>query len=846
MGDMSFFKKISQKRALKMSLGLLWLTVSCTPQVPLTEKSTHTVAMVTPQHQAGGNTPLQPTKALGSSSVTSQINVGKQDWSTDRILGPAPHFKTQAFADAIRPQLNLPALNAAPKAPPNPGEFANEFVKTISHDLDNGMPTPGSPAYIAATDTAYFVTGSETLTNFYALSSNGDVRWQLSLHENNGKFVGTSPANGSANGLNVLYVANDVGRLYAVNADTGIVISFIDASSDGFEYTSPFVIAGATDNIYLASKKGKVYKYQFNGTVFTSVYSTAVLSGNLGKFSSSPLVTGLTKSIYVGSDEGKFYKLEENNNATTRSTLELNTLTRSERCQIKGTPAIDTAADVAVVPCGAYVFKVRLNDSSTTTNMVFAAQSPLLELKSTQVFKTPRVLGPNHFYRPIPKTRLKAGGDSKPTDKDFSVEQPFGFGPGDYVKVTFNRTGTSAFETVDKIDDKGKVTLVEKMAPLPSPSPDPFFSNLDEVTTNNFVARKTPAPLAGVGPVPANGTDPVTQFTVGSARDLKNGDVIYFPSFPAGSQVYNICSASNTNCENDLVATTKYTGIAIVDIKKGLTTVTVEGAGLLAQLQTALVNNQVVPFDRLKNHVMGTTNTNSVFQVADPSGFKAGDVVRITHQSGSALGRYEYAVIGSIAGNTITLSTTAPFGPLLNTPATADIVDVMEPSSTLFGRVLPVDAYSGGNILSSPVLRGNSQHVYVQHNNIVYELDYSDDNNFRNSANYLVLQSGRQEAGNRPLADPSRATPVVVDGDKLLTIDNNPTGSTGIYINRIRLPLSTTVDKLNDTFAIALPNAQGALAYRAESRPVRLGASNFVLFSGGNGVVYKLHKDNTW
>lgn len=836
---MSFFKKFSQERALKLSLGLIWLTISCTPQGPLKSSST----IVKPQSFAAPafvKTPVDSTVAALNPAIT------KSDWSSDRILSNVPGFKTQAFSDSLRPQLNLPALRATPKTPPNSNEFVNEFAKTISHDMDNGMPLPGSPAYITATDTAYFLTGSETLSNFYGLSSAGDVRWQLSLHDNNGKFVGTSPANGSAGGLNVLYVANDVGRLYAVNADTGIVISFIDASSDGFEYTSPFVIAGATDNIYLASKKGKVYKYTFNGSAFTSVYSTAVLSGNLGKFSSSPLVTGLTKSIYVGSDEGKFYKLEEGNNATTRSTLELNTLTRSERCQIKGTPAIDSSADVAIVPCGAYLFKVRLNDASTSTNMAFAAQSPLLELKTPQVFKTPRVTGPNHFYRPIPITRIKASGETKPSEKDFAVEQPFGFGSGDYVQVTFNRTGASAFESIDKID-KDKITLLDKMVPLPSPSPDPFFSNLDVVTTSNLVARKSPAPIPSTTPTPApvNGGDPVTQFTVGSAKDLKEGDILYFPSLPVGSQVYNICSSTNTNCENDLVAspTTKYAGIAIVDLKKGLTTITVEGATLAPLLHARLATNSIVPFERLKNHVIGTANTNSVFQVADITGFQAGNLIRLTHQSGSSLGRYEYAIIGSIAGNTITLSASTP---LLNTPATADVVDIMEQSTALFGRVLPVDAYSGANILSSPVLRGNSQHVYVQHNNLIFELDYSDDNNFRNTANYLVLQSGRLEGANRPLADASRSTPVIVDGNKLLALDTSPTGTTGIYINRVRLPLSTTVDKLNDTFAVALPNAQGGLPSRAETRPVQLGTSAFVLFSGGNGVVYKLHKDITW
>ncbi|PKL76079.1 MAG: hypothetical protein CVV27_12130, partial [Candidatus Melainabacteria bacterium HGW-Melainabacteria-1] len=175
-----------------------------------------------------------------------------------------------------------------------------------------------------------------------------------------------------------------------------------------------------------------------------------------------------------------------------------------------------------------------------------------------------------------------------------------------------------------------------------------------------------------------------------------------------------------------------------------------------------------------------------------------------------------------------------------------DNVEIIDANNRAFGRLTSGQLFSNGNILSEPVLRGNGQEVYVQQGNTLFELNYASDTSFRDSSNYLVLQSGRMEQSNLALSALSRSRPLIVDNNKLLTVDTDPSGKSGIFLNRVLLPLSSTSERLNDIFPILAPNSLGQLSNRAETRPVQLGASGFIMFGGGNGVAYKLHKDIAW
>jgi hypothetical protein len=776
------------------------------------------------------------------------------DWTADRIVGGSD-FRTQAFSDSVKANLSSSFIEQKPKLATASGGLTSEFAKNLPGS-DNVDYLPNTPAIIG-TD-SYYLTASETSTNVFKLNVNGQKVWDLSLHENNGRFVGTSPAIGAAGGTSTIYALASTGRLYAINADTGLVRSFVDVVSENFEFTSPWVISGATDNIYLAgSKEGRIYKYTFNGTSFTQVYKPKVVaSSNTGKFKSSPVVTGLTRHIYIGSEEGKFYKINESTGATV-STLDLTTLPRSVACQVEATVAVDATLDVAIVPCGSQLYKIRLNDASNSTNVSLAAQSPLLEVRTLTGFQPTRVLGPNIANRTLPETTLER--DPKPTDKDFTVGQRFGFKSNDFVRI-ITQSGLNVYGTVDKIDDTGKISIKEdKLFPLPSPSPDPFLLGGESVSVVNYSVRPTPLPSPAATPTPtpsptAAGADLVFQFKVGSQEGLAEGDALVFPTLP-GSPVVNICSSTDANCDKDATGTNRHAGIEIAlgddgkipsDALKIVYQVTVSDPGgtIKAAVQAKLHTDKFVPFEKVQNRVMGTTNSTIDFELGSVSEFSAGQTVRVTHNNTSLRGRYEYGVVSTVTSATRRIRLNSA---LTDAPASGDKVEIVEPDTSAYGRVVPSLSYSSANILSAPVLRGNGQHVYLQHGNIVFELNYADDTRFKDEAKYVVLQSARLDQSNLSLTAASRSGPLVLPNDKLLAVDTDPRGNTGIALNRILLPFDINSERLNDVFPIATPNNKGELPKRAESFPVQLGGgSDFVVLSGGNGIVYKLHKDMAW
>ncbi|PIQ25810.1 hypothetical protein COW36_21965 [bacterium (Candidatus Blackallbacteria) CG17_big_fil_post_rev_8_21_14_2_50_48_46] len=806
--------------------------------------------------------PLVPTSSV-SQTVSGPLpqarplpqSLYRYDWTTDRILG-AQGFRTQAFVDSVKPAMSDPAIEQQVKEATSSGGLTSDFAKNLPGS-DNSEYLPNTPVVIG-TD-AYYLTSSLSSTNVFALNDNGSKIWDLSLHDNGGRFIGTSAGLGAAGGVNTLYALSSTGRLYAINAATGLVRSFVDIIGEEFEFSSPFVISGATDNIYVAgSKQGRIYKYTFNGTSFTQSYSPKVVSSsNTGKFKASPVVTGAGKHIYIGSEEGKFYKIREDNGAIV-STLDLTTLPRSTGCQVSASVAVDATLDVGIVSCGSFLYKVRLNDASNTTNLSLAAQSPLLEIRELAAFKPSRVLGPNTVNRTLPSTNLLR--EPLPTDTTFSIDQRFGFKSGDFLRI-ITRDGLSLYGTLDQVTVEGAVTLKEsKLFPLPSPTPNPAtLLGGESVSVVNLAVRPTPLPSPSATPSPtpsptAAGADQVFQFKIGNPEGLAEGDSIIFTNLP-NTPVATLCSSTNASCDKDATGTNRHKGIevaldddgkVVTDSSKFVYQLTVPDPGgtLKAAVQAKLHTDKFVPFEKITNRVMGVTNSTIDFELGSVAEFATGQIVRVTHNNTSLRGRFEYGVVASVDTTNRRIKLTSA---LTDAPGAGDKVDIMEPNTATYGRVLPTQAYSNGNILSSPVLRGNGQHVYLQHGNVLFELDYSSDTKFKEESNYLVLQAARIDQSNLSFTALSRSVPLVLSNDKLLTVDSDPSGKTGIFLNRALLPLNANLERLNDVFPISAPNAAGELPKRAETRPVPLGAaSNFVVMGGGNGIVYKLHKDMAW
>lgn len=803
------------------------------PQVVPLPQSGVTIAQQNPEAAPAANPLLSPQNLV-------------LDWTSDRIFTGAQSFSTQAFSDTIKPNMALPDVEKHPKDPQDTQGFANVFAKDLPGSESLGY-LPNVPVTITSSGntTAFFLTGSASSTNFFALQENGQVQWQLALHEN-GKFVGSSPAVAQAGGQNYLYAITDQGRLYAVNPSTGLVAGFADIPEAEFENTSPFALAdGSNSRVYLASTDGRVYRYDFNGSNFTQVFNVKPVSSALsGRFSASPLVTGT--HIYVGSEEGKLYKLNRDTGATV-SDLDLSTTVRSEGCQVKAALAIDLTQDAGLATCGGYLYKVRLNDTSSNA-LSLAAQSPLLELQQLVPLNAPQILGPNHNIRPAVETRTER--DPLPTETEASFSQVFGFQAGDFVRID-SANGT-LYGEIDEISEEREVSFTgDGLFPLASPVPDPVLIGAEKVSLANFAVRPTPFPSADASPTPAPtatpvGADPVSQFVIGRNVGLNPGDYLRFSNL-SGQPVVRICSNTNPDCDSS--ATTKYAGVARVspgedaDDDEFVTQITVPGTSLRGLIDAKMAQDNDVVFEKLYNEVVGSSNSTQEFELADVKDFQVGQTVRLKRSNGSNHGRYEYGVVAQVTASTRRVRLVSP---LKDAPLGGDVLDIVKPNTQAFGRVLPTQKYPSGNILSSPVLRGNGQEVYLQHGNTLFELNYASDAAFANSADYLILQAGRVDQSNQALTSLSRSRPLIINNDKLLTVDSDPTRTTGIFMNRVLLPLESNAERLNDTFPILAPDAQGRVSNRAETQPALMGTSNFVLFGGGNGVVYKLHKDVAW
>ena len=176
----------------------------------------------------------------------------RYDWSSDRILQPTSGFQVASYSGSVRASLDAPAIEQQTKTIDASGEeFANEFAKFQPGATATNPNSPTTPAI--ARNTGFFLTESDSSVNFFALNETGQTLWQLSLHADGGRFVGTSPALGNALGTDgVLYAISDLGRLYAVDASSGVVRSFYQIAGDTFTNTSPFVVPGnPSDQIFL-------------------------------------------------------------------------------------------------------------------------------------------------------------------------------------------------------------------------------------------------------------------------------------------------------------------------------------------------------------------------------------------------------------------------------------------------------------------------------------------------------------------------------------------------------------------------------------------------------------------
>ncbi len=101
-----------------------------------------------------------------------------------------------------------------------------------------------------------------------------------------------------------LFVGNNAGTLYAINPTTVTTIdSFTPTPADGAIKGFPIVLSFASPFTIIFSTDTKVHAVSFDGTTFTSLWSTAISAP------STPLsFTGLGK-VYVGSSDGKIHQL---------------------------------------------------------------------------------------------------------------------------------------------------------------------------------------------------------------------------------------------------------------------------------------------------------------------------------------------------------------------------------------------------------------------------------------------------------------------------------------------------------------------------------------------------------
>lgn len=841
------FQAYRYPKWLSISLGLCFLATSTScVQGQGSVNTTGTMPDLPDSVPRIVNTVQQNSGSTANNNISSEQVKVRFDWSTDRVKTSNKSFKTQAFTDSIKATLDVPSVATSLRQGTNNAGFVNEFAK-VSSSEDNSLVIPNVPAVSGTT--TIMLTSSSSASNVFALNNLGDLIWQNSLHDNGGKFLGSSPSLGKQF-TNSFYAISDQGRLYAINISTGIVQGFID-TSDTFAHASPLVIQDTPNNVdrvFVGSQSGKVYQYRFNGSAFLestaggvdwTVHPSAGTTG-LGKISSSILTSPNSNYLYVGSEDGKFYRLDRSTGTAaqrettlTSTNVTFTTQSRSTLCRVKATPVLDIPLDVGVVSCGGYLYRVKLNDL-TASGMSITAQSPLLELSGLKLFKEIKRQGPNHDVRPKVHTFTK--GDPEPKIKDFEVEVPFGFKTGDFVHVRSKRD-EDLYGELDKVD-KQKFTFKEELFPLPSPSPSPFFTGGEKVTLANDTVRPSPVPVLVTPTVAVPVGDTVSSFTAGNIDELSTGDWLHFPSLP-GAPLVRICTATDTNCDNN------GGGAAYAGIDTGTKVVTVGHATLATLMNTEITNGNMIPFVKMRNQVVGPTVTTTQFNLADASGIKTNDVVRIVHQNGNDRGLYEYAIVQSVNSGLVTLTSN-----LRDLPAMGDRLEVVNNDTGVYGRVFPSLNTFSSDIVSSPVLGGGgSQFVYLAHGNVLYELDYTSVDNFKSSATYSVLQAGRLDQENVSLTDASRSTPFTYLGAnglrKLVVLDSDPIGKTGIYANRYYLPLSNTMEKLNDVFPINAPNGPGHMPRRAETRPILFDTS-FVTFGGGNGIVYKLHKDKVW
>ena len=798
-----------------------------------------------------------------NSSVKSVYSFSQSvsDWRSDRIVGAEKKtFKTQAISNHIKADLTTPTVATLPITPIAKFTWAKSVNANSSPAMSvNSGSTPS---------VMYFVTDNSSGSNVHAVnvtstntSVSGGLKWQRAL---GGSFSGSSPSIITSGSKNKIYVNN--GKLSCLDADTGNTIAET-VISDTFKNSSPWVVASLSDNcdyIYLTGQSGNLYKYRliWGNSSLDLMYSKALG----GAFSSSPVYNAATSRIYIGSESGKLYEVADNGSLITEWNLTSGTgVSRNSAGKVLASPVIDDISKIALVPCGGYLFRINLNDSSVT-------QSPLLEMRQNLLASNGDIVR----REPATATNNTISGATAPTVNSFKVGDSGGFAIGDTLKIKVDM-GTTVPSTTAATSATISFSLNAFTDLVPGNNIRVYDSN------GNMYSGQIAATWDG-------STNPIKLTTAGLTppHNIVAGDYVrkeYPVIAPLGD--FSVADVADILPNDNLTfydsSNVAYTG-SVSGAWGGANPITLAGA--LTPAYAPVVTDTCVLTDEKYNV---TTPGEITFNVTSAASLSIGNYIKIS--AAENIGQ-----IANISGVTVTL-TSAGITPAINVANTNVVKKIYSSSGYEYTTITGIDSvtdlitvspalpstnnlvgskvyvvqnnpYYGktylsgyepiGDIKSAPSSDGT--YVYVGNNNALFELNYTDSSQFAGTATYCLGQAARMDSSGLNLQRVNQAGGAKLVNDTnnnrklIFMIDEDATLNTGTFINRFSTPLSGSYDRLNSFFPITEPNSLGQIASR-NAFPLALGAPITIedgtkgywgFFAGGNGIIYGLSLVNGW
>lgn len=746
---------------------------------------------------------IAPIKSIYKISSNNSSNNSRSiviDWKSDRIIdSDKNNFHINALSDELRVNLKTPNSASQFKSPYSKFDqgkiFGGGNGPFIGNFNGNSSILP-SPALFTLEGEKFiiFTTDSQNGVNLFAMKTSGITKWQASIHKNiESRFLGSSPS--MAEDLYVdsekrIYITDNKGWLYCIDAVGGNIIAAVEINEETFINTSPWVKEenSSEDSIILASNRGRIIKYIFNLSTktFTNVYNKKISEG----FNVSPVVDD--NYIYIGGIDGIFYVINKSDGVIKdqfhlRSGVDsyFETEKRGVRPDSNESGKI---MGTAIIDKVNHKIFVPCGSYLFMIDNGYIYQSPLLELSQVVLSNITEKIGP--VTPNVTKTVLKGSSSSSLT---FDFLESNELNVGDYL-VLLSTTSENTAESYGKIYE--------------------IDTSSKKVTLNpGFILTPSEGRVVSKNPVVLDATS--STVTIGGIDDINF--LNYGGYLRINGEGVNLIPTGNPNEYNVIP---NFTNIP----KKG----------------------DMIPF---YNIITGFESNLNTLYVGSLAGFSEGDYIRINRKNG-----YEYGKIKSIVRSSATTDNSLIIEPPLSSaPDIAELnwgikIDKLS-CNPFFGKVFTsTDSESHGDILSSPAVDSSNKCVYITNGNVLFELSYSDKNNFVNSANYILTQAARLSIDNRNLTPSLGGSPTVI-GNKVYVIDQDISKSTGIFMNRFNIPLNSTVDKLNAFFPILDADNNGFLPRKSFSLVIYDNPTDpdpYIYFSGGNGIIYKLSQTGGW